>query len=71
MVDDVGPVAGHGLEMNKEFDAVLAAAVQIIDMQGRQVQFAIKGLDVDHGIQGNPGEGGERRARIIVGQEFE
>ena len=57
--------------MNQEFDAVPAAAVQIIDMQGRQVQFAINGLDVDHGIEGNPGEGGERRARIIVGKEFE
>ena len=71
MVDDVGPVAAHGLEMNKEFDAVLAAAVQIIDMQGRQVQFPLDGLDVDHRIQGNTGERGERRARIIVGKEFE
>ena len=71
MADDDGPVAGHDLEMNEEFDAVLAAEVQIIDMQGRQVQFPADGLDVDHGIKGNTGEGGERRARIIVGQEFE
>ena len=71
MVDDVGPVAAHGLEMNEEFDPVLAAEVQIIDTQGRQVQFPVDGLDVDHGIQGNPGEGRESRARIIVGKEFE
>ena len=57
-VEGAGAITGHGFEVNDKLDGVLAAAVEVINLQGGQVQFPAGGCDLDLGIEGDFGEGG-------------